>query len=217
VIFYFAWSLAAQEQFYLVWPLFLKHLDRRASAAALVSLIATAYLTRAGLFDLALPSGSALRTLVLSLMPALLLGALLALTLNARRGFEALQKPFGSRWISSLLLATALVLWRTPSAPEPLMHVVLLALTTACVLREDHWLARVLRHPVAVHVGTVSYGIYLMHMLCHNVVERVLTRLGGDGLLDFALTALFAVGVATLSHRYFENRFLPPEKRVRPA
>jgi len=217
-IFYFAWSLAAQEQFYLLWPLYLKHLDARACAAALMSLLSAVYLTRAGVFDLALPPDTLARTLVLSVMPALLLGALLALGLNARRGFELVRRGLGSRWASSALLATALVLWRTPAIPEPVMHVALTLLTAACVLREDHVLARLLRLPWLVHVGTVSFGIYLLHMLCHNAVAFGLGRLGLElGALDFALTALLAIGVATLSRRHFESRFLSLEKRAKRA
>jgi peptidoglycan/LPS O-acetylase OafA/YrhL len=218
VVFYFAWSLAAQEQFYLLWPLFLKHVDARTSAGALASLLVTAYLTRAGIFDLALPPGTALRTLVLSLMPALLLGALLALALDWRRGFEALRGLLGGRWSSLVLLGFALVLWRNPWVPELAMHLALTALVAACVVREDHALGRLLRWRPLAHVGAVSYGIYLMHMLCHNLVERGLDRVGLPyAALDFALTAALAVGVATLSHRHFESRFLPPEKRARPG
>lgn len=214
VIFYFAWSLAAQEQFYLLWPLYLKHLSPRTSASALLSVLATVYLTRAGILDLALPEGGFLRALTLSVMPALLLGALAALAMNARKSFEALRKPLGSRWASSVLLATALLLWRIPDAPEELILVVLAALTVACVMREDNRLTHMLRRPALVHIGTVSYGIYLMHMLCHNAVERGLERLGvASPVLDFALTAALAVGVATLSHRTVENFFLPADKR----
>ncbi|NOT30343.1 MAG: acyltransferase [Planctomycetes bacterium] len=217
-VFYFAWSLAAQEQFYLVWPLYLKHLSLRAAAAALVSALATVYLTRAGAFDLALPVASFARTLVLSVMPALLLGALVALALNARRGFELLHRALGARWTALGLLALALLLWRTPSAPEPLMHVVLAALTAAVALREDHTLARLLRLPALVHVGTVSYGIYLLHMLCHNATAAGLARLGlAFPWLDFVLTTALALCAATLSHRWFEQRFLPAEKRRKPA
>ncbi len=217
-IFYFAWSLAAQEQFYLLWPLYVKHLSPRACAAALVSGLATVYLTRAGVFDLALSSEGFARTLVLSVMPTLLLGALVALALNARPGFELLRRALGARWTSCALLAAALALWRTPEAPEPLMHAVLAALTAACALREDHALARFLRLPMVVHVGTVSYGIYLLHMLCHNAAERGLARLGLElPLLDFALTALLAIGVATLSQRHFEARFLSADKRKKPT
>jgi peptidoglycan/LPS O-acetylase OafA/YrhL len=213
-IFYFAWSLAAQEQFYLLWPLFLKHLSARTAAAALLSLLAAAYLTRAGLFDLALPPGTLARTLMLSVMPALLLGALLGLALHSRIGFEHLRRILGGVWTAAGLLLLALGLWRL-HAPEPLMHVVLTALAAACVLREDHALGRGLRLPWIVHVGAVSYGVYLLHMLCHNVVERALARLGAPfAVLDFALSALLAIAVATLSHRTFERRFLPAEKRA---
>jgi len=215
-IFYFAWSLAAQEQFYLLWPLLLKRVSARVCAGGVMALLSVVYLTRAGTLDLLLPQGGVARALVLSVMPALVLGALLALAMNARRGFETVQRWLGASWTSAGLLAVALLIWRTPSVPEPVMHVVLMALTAACVVREDHALARFLRLPAVVHVGTVSYGIYLMHMLCHNAVERVLARLDlGLAPLDFALTSALAIGVATLSHRHFERRFLAPEKRAR--
>jgi peptidoglycan/LPS O-acetylase OafA/YrhL len=218
VIFYFAWSLAAQEQFYLLWPWLVRRARTWICGLSLCALAGAAYLARAGVLD-PTPSGSGfMRTLVLALMPALLLGALLAILLNVRRGFEALQAFLGSRWASCAALAVALTLWRTRSGPELLVHLALTALVAACVLREDHLLARFLCHPVLVHVGTVSYGVYLLHMLCHNAVERVLARLGlGFALLDFVLTALLAVLVATLSHRHFERRFLPADKRLARA
>jgi len=217
-IFYFAWSLAAQEQFYLLWPWLLKRASARACAAGLMALLSAVYLARAGALDLVLPADAFARTLLLSLMPALGLGALLALALNARRGFEWAHRMLGSRRASSVLLLLALLIWRTGRVPEPLMHLVLTALTAACVLREDHLLARLLRHSAVVHVSTVSYGVYLLHMLCHNAVERGLARFGGGlELLDFALTTILAVLVATLSHRHFERRFLAPEKRAQRA
>jgi peptidoglycan/LPS O-acetylase OafA/YrhL len=212
-IFYFAWSLAAQEQFYLFWPWLLERARPRALAGGLLGLLAAVYAARAGRLDLVLPPGTFARALVSSVMPALALGALLALTLNARRGFHALHRCLGSRWCACALLAAALFLWRTPGVPEPYMHAVLTLLTAACLLREDHWLARFLRLPAVVHVGTVSYGVYLLHMLCHNAVERALVRLGmAAGWLDFALTMLLAIGAATLSHRWFESRFLPAKR-----
>jgi peptidoglycan/LPS O-acetylase OafA/YrhL len=218
VIFYFTWSLAAQEQFYLLWPLFLRHASPRTCAGALASLVATAYLTRAGLFDLALPAGSFLRMLVLSLMPALLIGGLLALALDTRRGFELLRRLLGGRWTSAVLLALAVFLWLGCRLPEVCMHLTLAGLAASCVVREDHALARVLRLRALVHVGTVSYGIYLLHMLCHNAVEPALARLGAPApTLDFALTAALAIAVATLSHRHFERRFLASNQEPRTA
>ena len=217
-IFYFAWSLAAQEQFYLAWPWLLKRAGTRACAAALMLLLSLVYLARAGTLDVVLPAGTLARTLVLSVMPALALGALLGLALDARAGFERVRRLLGGRWASCAFLGCALLLWRAPGAPEPLMHVVLVGLAAACVLREDHALASVLKLRPVAHVGAVSYGIYLLHMLCHNAIAPALAALRLElRFLDFALTALLGVLVATLSQRHFEDRFLAPEKRARGA
>jgi peptidoglycan/LPS O-acetylase OafA/YrhL len=215
-IFYFAWSLAAQEQFYLVWPWLVKHARRAGAAAAAALLIALSVLTRAGALDAVLPEGSLARTFALSLMPPLALGALVALALDTRRGYELARRFLGGRLAAAALLAVALVLWRTSGLGPWPMYATLTLLTAACVVREDHRLAHALATPFFVHVGLVSFGIYLTHMLCHNLVERVLARLGlGFAPLDFLLSAALSIGVATLSYRWFEPRFWPADRRAK--
>ena len=213
-IFYFAWSLAAQEQFYLVWPLVLKHGRKPGAALAAAALIGVSVLTRAGALDAWLPDESLARALALSLMPTLALGALVALALDTRRGHDLARRLVGAPIAAAALLATALVLWRTAGPGPWPMYAVLTLLTAACVVREDHHLARLLRHPWLVHVGLVSFGVYLTHMLCHNLVERGLARAGlAFAPLDFALTTALALAVATLSYRRFEPRFWPADKK----
>lgn len=213
-IFYFAWSLAAQEQFYLVWPLVLKHGRRLGAALVAAALVAVSVLTRTGTLDAFLPEESLARALALSLMPPLALGALVALALDTRPGYALVRRLVGAPLAAAALLATALVLWRTAGLGPWPMYAVLTLLTAACVVREDHRLARVLSHPWLVHVGLVSFGVYLLHMLCHNVVERVLARAGlAFAPLDFALTTALALAVATASYRWYEPRFWPADKR----
>ncbi|MEQ1891576.1 MAG: acyltransferase [Planctomycetota bacterium] len=216
-IFYFAWSLAAQEQFYLLWPWLVKHARKLGAALAAGALIAASVLTRAGALDALLPEQSLVRALALSLMPPLALGALVALALDTRRGYELARRVVGWRGASVALFAGALLLWRQPGLGPWPMYAVLTLLATACVVREDHLLARLLKQPALVHVGLVSFGIYLSHMLCHNVVERVLAHLGaGFAPFDFVLTAALSIAVATLSFRHFEPRFWPADKRQGP-
>jgi peptidoglycan/LPS O-acetylase OafA/YrhL len=69
--------------------------------------------------------------------------------------------------------------------------------------------------------GEISYGLYLIHMLC----EMGYDRLFGDGYLTHAgaLLARFAVAngiavlLATLSKRYFENPIMRLKERIPAA
>lgn len=214
VIFYFAWSLAAQEQFYLVWPWVLKRVRHAHCALALGAILAVVYATRAHVLDEVLVAGSAARAIVTSLMPALLLGSLIALVLRMRPAFQVAVRLLGSPWASAVGLLVTAVFWWTPAVPEPALHASLAVLLIASVLREDHVLAPALHWRPIAHAGAMSYGIYLLHMLCHHVVQAGLRPLGLDlDALDFLGTLLLSIGVATLSQRHFETFFL----RFRPG
>ena len=61
-------------------------------------------------------------------------------------------------------------------------------------------------NPLVVHIGDVSYGIYLLHMLVLNAVERVLP--GQGALVRFALAFPITVAAATVTRRWFEGPIL---------
>lgn len=216
VIFYFAWSLATEEQFYLVWPSVERFLGRRpwvpvALAGAMVAAWSAVAL---GLVTLALPPLA--RTILLSVAPAICMGVILAHALHAPAVFERLGRTLGHAWVSSLLLVA--VVGALLAGHSPLGHLASYALMTllvgACCVREDHLLARVLKSPVLVSLGKVSYGLYLFHVLCLNVVERAFAAagLGSRGAI-FLATVLISWGVASLSFRHFEQRWLALKTR----
>jgi peptidoglycan/LPS O-acetylase OafA/YrhL len=64
-------------------------------------------------------------------------------------------------------------------------------------------------------VGTVSYGLYLLHVLVKNALAKGLTRVFGEPVwwLLFPGTLLVATGVAALSFRHFESPILRIKKR----
>ncbi len=80
----------------------------------------------------------------------------------------------------------------------------------ACVYREDHGLAPLLRLRVVAHVGAVSYGVCLLHMLVKNTIlslaNAVQFELPVVGV--FGLTLTGSINAASLSCRYFESVFL---------
>ena len=69
-----------------------------------------------------------------------------------------------------------------------------------------------------VHMGTVSYGIYLLHPFCLMLTSSLLAfaGLGGPGLfasvMQVVVTGALAVAVATVSFRLFESPILKLKK-----
>ena len=87
---------------------------------------------------------------------------------------------------------------------------------SACVLRPtDQPLSWFLTARPIKHIGTVSYGIYLVHILCINVVRRVVHLDGG--LIVFALALPLSVVVATVIFRFYETPFLQLKRLTRPS
>ncbi len=209
VIFYFAWSLAAEEQFYLVWPQLLKWLGNRL-ASGLVAVAAAAYFVL-GLWvwepsaDLALPE-----RMIRSVPLAILLGVVSAFVLANRRSFNIVSTVVGQRWSAPLWLGVvALTIANTHIEVEWVVLMFAL-LVMSCVIREDNGLAPVFKLKPLVKIGAVSYGVYLMHMLVVNLVDEVIERGEIDiaTLPRFVIVAGLTIGAAMISFRYFESLFL---------
>ncbi len=210
VIFYFAWSLAAEEQFYLLWP----SVQRFFTPLRAVALMLTVIVVVAGLQWLGPPGGQRPAPLwyraVTGIPLAICFGVVLAHLLHWRSSFVALRWLFASRLGSLFFLGVLIASLSWRGGPLQLIHLAAALMIGACVYREDHWLAGLLKWRVLAHLGAVSYGMYLMHMLVKNVVGRALSLLHvtPSPYLIFVLTVIGTVVVATLSFRHFESIFL---------
>ena len=212
VIFYFAWSLATEEQFYLVWPLVMA-LSRRTwmpvlfMGGLLVVSLGAPWAVSAGYLDASQLGGRVLT----SVSASICMGCLAAHLTHSPKGFAWVARVLGQVWSVPLMavLMAGVVVWH--EAPTWLISLVMTALVVATCIREAHPLAPVLGHAWVRYVGTVSYGVYLLHMLALNVVRKALP--GQSVALYFVLTLAVSVVAATLSHRYFESQFLKLKDR----
>jgi len=211
VIFYFAWSLAVQEQFYLVWPLLLRRLHLRTAVlfplAFLLAQDVIAWLGGMRSFGEGLAS-----RIVASLDSPIFFGVLAAFALESERGFRLVHRIAGRRWsVPVAVVLVALPRWM-PGVPQDVLALALTYLVLSCVLAPAGS-APVVENAVARHVGAVSYGIYLLHMLVINAVGHLLPVTGAA--LKFAVVLPVTVLVATASHRWFEQPIIRLGQRLR--
>lgn len=217
------WSLAIEEQFYLLFPLILglalRRLSSRAAlrAALVLGSLASAVLMAALHDPAADPSRAYYGTD--TRLQGLLLGAALATALPARA--TAVGPMYGRvlgrlvplSWTGPAWLGLAGLAVLTARAHElsPAMYRggFLLAAALTCLvvagvsLSPESSLARVLSVRPLVAVGVVSYGLYLWHWPVFVVLTAERTGLSEPWLLlvRFAVTGLLAVA----SYRFVEE------------
>lgn len=216
IVFAFAWSLAAEEQFYLLWPPVLRS-TRGTTLPALVmlGLLALDQAAERGWLDAVVREGFALRMLR-SIATPIGLGSLLALGAASPRWAPLVRIVLAQRWSSlvalGLVVAAAALAW--PLLPT---HLAMTALVGACALRGDHLLAPVLENRAIRHVGTVSYGIYLLNVPVVSAFRSLLGAAADEKILTlFLVSSTASVGVATVVFRWVERPFLALRARVTP-
>lgn len=220
-----AWSLAIEEQFYLLLPPLVRHLSKRQLLKLIIAGIVTAPLIRSALFFGLSDSkaGGAAAMLLPCRWDALLAGVLVA---------YAVRQPQFHDWISSRLkpLRTVWVVLGVGMAGMAVLGLQggtffmasagysWIAYFFACTLlltrvRPQGGIHYWLGHPAHKPLATVSYGLYLIQGPTMAVRQSVLERLGcpvfgweavGINLLTLGFTVL----AAALSWRFFESRLI---------
>ncbi len=213
------WSLAVEEQFYVVWPLLmaggLALLHKRHVLALIVAGAAASAVAMAALYE----PGSAVTRIYYGTdtrASGLLIGSALAFVWTARQsegggGLRALAEMsaltlLGLAGLGSIVGFTLLADGGSPFLYQGGFALVGVA-TAAVIVAATHArspLAKGLGLPVLRWIGVRSYGIYLWHW-----PVMVLTRPGVDVPLDgvalFALQVVITLALAEGSYRWVEG------------
>jgi peptidoglycan/LPS O-acetylase OafA/YrhL len=204
------WSLAVEEQFYLLWPLVLLFMLKRGfsrrmmcGAIAVTGMLMTAALVANGHDFLPVTRGA-----------GLLFGCLLAVATRTR----SIPKPRLTTWVSATLIAAIVVIASGPASARPHLMSAAMGLTAAVaavliggLVGADTLIGRLLSVRPTVWVGERSYGVYLWHF----PILYALTNGQWQGHATpriLILTLAASIALAGLSAWLVEARF-----RVRPA
>lgn len=200
--FFLAWSLATEEQFYIFWPLLLAAVMFLMRGRTLVAGLILAALMFADAVGTVADGDSLAIRILTSIATPICVGALLALALNTRQGFRFIGKILAWQYAGMVLLAVVLVL-ASAGVHRILIGAVMAFAVAAFCATEDQILTPMLESWPLVFIGGISYGMYLLHVLVMNAVERATHMM--DGPLLFALTFAVTTAVAWVSSRYFET------------
>jgi peptidoglycan/LPS O-acetylase OafA/YrhL len=217
------WSLAVEEQFYLVLPLVLWFTKPSKRIPLLIFLIALVPMLRTYLF--LYHSGIFVYVLLPCRADALLLGVLCACLIQEPRHFEMLQRRRRGLAVAFVILALGICgLTAHVHGNDALSFTSFemytfgftwLAMFYACVLllvaTAPAWpMAVLFRTRLLRHFGLIAYGMFLMHMAMNSLAHGLMLGKSAEikNLSDVAVTAVaFLVTwlLAALSWKFFEQ------------
>lgn len=225
------WTLAMEEQYYLLWPILVAFMGRRGLIVSAVGFITTCILCRSfGLYP----------KLLFSRGDGFAYGSLLAVWLTTQRNTYNYKRNLFIFISLVVILGTALIVFTKYPSKIPLPwgaieldgsreSIALLyapfyfALIGAVVISQGHPFLGFLRLPIATYIGQISYGLYLYHIPVMHGIEGAFRKIfhyktGFDAsrplsrtLLDLIVTFL----AACLSWYLVEKPILSLKDRFR--
>jgi peptidoglycan/LPS O-acetylase OafA/YrhL len=209
------WTLAVEEQFYLVWPWAVLYVARRRLPLIIALAIGVAIIYRD---QIVRPLYGEWGTLPFASLDTLGAGALLAMFLHRSEGRERRY-----RTLQRIVLPVGLIGYLALNAVtyRHESHRILFALHETAYAMFCCWLiasadrgirgvaGRMLSLKPLVYVGRISYGIYAYHFFIPWVLARAFGQVGrtlpDPGASRFVLASIATVAVAGVSWHLFEG------------
>jgi peptidoglycan/LPS O-acetylase OafA/YrhL len=197
------WSLAIEEQFYLVWPLVVRFCSITQVRQLAIAEICLSPMLRYYLWLHHVD----LYTNIFCRLDGLMAGALLALLIRSDNFVPS--KLLQRAWI--LLLIAAPLAFLTEAFHARWIVFSFTALASAAfvyvaMFSERKWLQKIMTNQFLVYTGTISYGLYLLHKIPFGMVQVL--HLDRRPYLPLPIILVASYVLAALSWNLLEKPFL---------
>ena len=222
------WSVSGEQQFYALWPVLIGWLSPRRIVPLAVGCIGVSTVVRVAVLQANLPPPAIWANTLAHLDP-IAVGALCSVCLRSSQSRIANRRlllAFGIGLPACLLFVLG------PSAyhgPWSMAFYPAAALACGSILLGVYRHTPKLHSPWLVHLGKISYGLFVFHTLAIQLVDKLfaaslpspegLVFKVALGLGQMATAFILTIGIAILSYRYFEKPFLQYKTlfRAKPA
>lgn len=207
------WSLAVEEQFYLFWPLMVLAIPERWLVKTIFVLIIIGPLSRLGISLTDLP-WVARSWLPMTCFDSLLFGALLAVYQTDDTKAKQLRQLTRLGLFVGIPLSLATIALRhwepLGSAAHLLVGRTVQGLAAVWLIHRTSQgfsgaAGKLLSHRVPIYLGSISYGIYVIHHFTPDFTAAVGLDDSAPLAVRFVIWTLVTIALASLSWHFFEK------------
>ena len=211
------WSLAIEEQFYLLWPLLVLLLKPKQLLVLCAALLITALVIR--WYNPVFPFA---QVFTLAHIDGLVIGSALAIAvrIDQKKMFQYSGLVLVLATILSMALLIIVKPWRVYSTSFIRIGFTIIAFFYGAVLLfalKNEFLKKVLSIKPLVFFGIYSYGIYVYHGVLINMARYYYNEwLSSNRFIGHLAVLLLSLGISYISYNWFEKFFLS-KKPVYPS